>query len=290
MPSLLALARHVRHHPRLEGADWLWDRVRGLYHWVLDPFGRGVSLRVGGHCPVRIPADLTALRWEVSEPEEFACLGRWIGRHPDGLIIDIGCAVGIFSAAALFASGQVDVVGIEPDRVSLAVTRRMTRYAPNRRLRLVHGFISSKPSQTATLDTAVSHTQAAMAQQPVSDDLKDARFRSLRDGGATVPAYRLDDLFAQHVRGRAILIKCDVEGAELDVLMSASQMLRRLQPDILLSVHAWKDFGLPQFGHSKSDVERFLHDHGYRFHVVGIDHEEHWLCQPQERADTLARG
>jgi len=291
MTSLRQLAQRIRHHPRLEMADRLWSLARQPYRWALDPLGRGVSLKAGGHCPVRIPSDMTGYRWEEYEPEEFAYLKEWVAAHPEGLILDVGCSIGIFSAAALFAGDKVTVVAIDPDLASLAVTRRMTRYARGgHRLRLLHGFLARQSSTRLTLDDAAAATGALLAKRSMRGDLETVRYEKLTDPSASaIPAYRLDDLLAERAPQQDMLIKCDVEGAELEVLMGASETLQRLKPDLILSVHSWKDFGLPQYGHRKEDVENFLRHHGYAFECIAIDHEEHWACHHLERQTAPAK-
>ena len=72
-----------------------------------------------------------------------------------------------------------------------------------------------------------------------------------------------------------MLIKIDVEGAELIVLRGASRLLLRNRPAILLSVHP--QF-LASFQQTVGDIAAFLGDHGYRWANLHTDHEEHWWC------------
>ena len=74
---------------------------------------------------------------------------------------------------------------------------------------------------------------------------------------------------------RPCLIKCDVEGAEQIVLEGASEILSQFRPTILVSVHPPY---LPRFGGSVDAIKALLINHGYEIDVIGIDHEEHWLC------------
>ena len=85
-----------------------------------------------------------------------------------------------------------------------------------------------------------------MANSILSGELRSIRYESLNDPNAgSIPSYRLDDLLAKRVANeRAMLIECDVEGAELEVLRGASDTLNRLRPDLMLSIHPHKDFGL----------------------------------------------
>jgi hypothetical protein len=55
--------------------------------------------------------------------------------------------------------------------------------------------------------------------------------------------------------------------------------LTRLKPDLLLSIHPHRDYGLVQYGHTRADVQALLKHHHYEVNCFAIDHEEHWLCQ-----------
>jgi hypothetical protein len=74
-----------------------------------------------------------------------------------------------------------------------------------------------------------------------------------------------------------MLIKIDIEGAEGKALQGASQVMSRLRPTVLLSIH-------PKFliesGSSKEKVLGSLMSQGYRAALLSVDHEEHWWCEP----------
>ena len=99
---------------------------------------------------------------------------------------------------------------------------------------------------------------------------------------ASIPTRRLDDLMAESTFERgSVLIKCDVEGAELLVLRGASGFLRRVSPVLALSVHP---AALPSYGHLKPDVVRYLEKERYVVRLLSVDHEEHWWCEPLEQS------
>lgn len=76
----------------------------------------------------------------------------------------------------------------------------------------------------------------------------------------TVRLDTLDDVLAKRSpTGRVALIKCDVEGHELDVLRGADATLRRHRPAILVECEARH-----LSGHSMADVFRHLGSRGYR--------------------------
>lgn len=274
--NLRRMAQYIRHLPGLERAEWLWAAARGPYHRVLGAGGRGVEVKVGGTAAVRMPPEFSGGAWETFEPEAVAALADWVRRHPGGLVLDIGSSIGIFSAIALFAGDDVEVVAFDPDLASLAAVGRLCAHADGARLRLVHGFVTRAASETASLEQAAARTQAALLRSGIRGEVGTTRYASLTDADAdAVPRWRLDDLLTAPA-GRPTLIKCDVEGAELLVLAGGEALLRRAHPHLLLSVHPP---ALPGYGHSKAEVEAFLRRLGYDIRCLAVDHEEHWWCE-----------
>jgi hypothetical protein len=80
MPSLLSIARAVRHHPALRHADWLWDAVRKPYNALLsstasDKLAVGGPAELCGHAWNEIESDargLTLVECDVPGPDALA--------------------------------------------------------------------------------------------------------------------------------------------------------------------------------------------------------------------------
>jgi FkbM family methyltransferase len=201
---------------------------------------------------------------------------EWTKAHPGGVILDIGCSVGIYSVTALFADPRVEVFAIDADLSSLAATRRLCRYASGDRLHVVCGLIGDQRTSDQTINDAIEETsrQLKMACAPRGDPGTTKYICSTSRETGAIPRYSLDQLFS--IEKRPGLIKCDVEGAELLVLQGARELLARAVPDILLSVHppALEN----DYGHSVVDLQKFLHSAGYKHRVLAVDHEEHWWC------------
>lgn len=283
MSKLRLIAQRIRHLPGLEKAEGLWRILRKPYHAMLCVGGRGVQVMVGGNAAVRMPPEFAGGSWEQYEPEAIATFAQWARSHPAGIVLDVGSSLGIFSAVALFAAPALDVVAFDSDLASLAAARRICQHAQGRRLRLVYGMIADTPTQSASLAAAVAATEAALLDTGVSGDVGTTRYICLVDtDAASIPVHRLDDLFAsEHYDRRPMLIKCDVEGAELLVLQGAQSLLRRVRPALLLSVHPPV---LPAYGHSREQVQAFLENIGYRVRCIAVDHEEHWWCEHEQSA------
>jgi FkbM family methyltransferase len=269
------VARHIRHLPGLKNWDGLWDTVRGPYQRFLNA-GGGVDIVVSNTVTIRIPAEFAGGEWDAYEPASIRLAADWAREHRNGLFLDIGSAAGIFSTVVLFANPDTEVIAFDSDLASLAQTRRFCRHASGT-LRLVYGFVADAGSQ-ATLVEAVASTELELIRANPSGDVGTTRYVCIEDAGfADIPRNTLDDLFDDATLDeRPILIKCDVEGAELLVLRGADGLHHR--PDLLLSVHPP---ALPQHGHTPDDVRAFLERLQYRISVVAIDHEEHWWCRPK---------
>lgn len=279
MRFLRNAAQTIRHLPGLERADWLWKTLRAPYHRVLGAGGHGVKVLVGGSTLVRMPPEYAGATWEAIEPKSLAAFAGWVRRHPGATVVDIGSSVGIFSAVALFADATTNVIAFDADLASVAAVRRMCAHAPGDRLSLVHGFLTdSSGAAGRSLAEAIDATDTALRQKSISGDVGTTRYACLVDPArGDVPLYRLDDLMTVESFGRRpTLIKCDVEGAELLVLMGAQNLLSTLRPTLLLSVHPP---ALPDYGHSPDLVDAFLRRLGYTVQLLDSDHEEHWYCE-----------
>lgn len=278
MSALRRFAQKVRHSPGLERAEGFWRLLRKPYHSLLNAGGRGVKVMVGKNACVRMPADFAGGSWEAHEPEAVSAFSQWISSHPDALVLDIGSSIGIFSAVALFASERCRVIAFDSDLPSIAATRRMCQHAKGERLRVVYGFLAERGTAAGNLSEALAATEERLSKSRVTGEVGTTRYVCLTDDvDHAVPTQSLDALLAG-ATGETVplLIKCDVEGAELLVLQGASQLLAERRPTLLLSIHPQ---ALPEYGHSKQAVEAFLQQQGYDVRLLAVDHEEHWWCE-----------
>jgi FkbM family methyltransferase len=286
MALLRRIAQHIRHQPGLQGAEWLWSALRGPYHKFLDLHGAGVSIAVGSVAHVRMPTEFVGGSWEQFEPASIAAYLHWLRQHPQGIVLDVGCSIGIYSLIALFAADHVSVVAFDSDLASLRAARRMTKYASGDRLQLVLGFIAADPTECDLLAGAIATTSKLI--EGTAPGAEAVRFVCIGDPAAMdLPRRRLDDLFPSGFDGRACLIKCDVEGAEQIVLSGATGLLSYHRPDLLLSVHPAE---LVDYGHSIESLRGFLAQFDYTASTIAVDHEEHWWCCPTGPTDVFRRA
>ena len=276
---LRTIALSIRHAPGLEKLDFLWNLLRGPYHWLSSFGNNGMRVVVGRKFAVRIPPEYSgATRWEDYEPESASKFAEWIAYHTNAIILDVGSAFGVFSVTALFASKESSVIAFDGDLASLKATSRVCQYASGERLQLVYGLISESDVQETTITQAVQRTSQLLKDLPISGDIDTTKYICLHgNSDRHIPLYTLDSLLSEVPSDRPLLLKCDVEGAEFLVLRGAMKILQTHRPTLLISVHP---NALPDYGITKADIELFLQDSHYAWEVIAIDHEEHWWCQP----------
>ena len=268
----------VRHAPGLRSADALWNLLRSPYHRILNAGGQGVEVAIGGACIARIPGELAGGSLDTYEPQAVAAMVDWLRRAHRPLLLDVGSAVGILSVAGLAATPDSEVIAFDSDLSSLKAVERICKHYAASRLTLVHGFISDTHKSGRTLSEASGDTRARIAQSKVTGDPGTTAYVCLdQDHSPDIPTHCLDRLLdAGSLSGRDVILKCDVEGAELLVLQGARKLLESVHPALLLSVHPP---ALPHYGHSVTQVRAYLESFGYQVAILSVDHEEHWWCE-----------
>ncbi len=269
------LARWLRHHPSLKSAGWLWNLLRGPAHAVLSFGNSGVLVQLAADVRIEIPADLVGTtEWESYEPETVACLKHYLSLYPEAFLVDVGSAIGIYSAAAMSLSPQCRVLACDSDLPSLKITERMCGFVSGARLQLIYGFVSNEDSELLSLDELDQKTRSAFKEQHLSGEAGSNAYVCIDGGPEDIPTHSLDNML-KDIEAEQMLIKIDVEGAELFVLQGAEKLLVEKGPNLLVSVHPDT---LPNYGHSRNLVEEFLTERHYMIELIGIDHEEHWFC------------
>jgi FkbM family methyltransferase len=278
--ALLEVSRAVRHAPVLEKLEPLWRLLRPPYRWALDPFARGVRLTLGGR-PVRVPPELLSTNpdWSRYEYETFAALGTWLEATPRRLtLLDVGCSFGVVTSFALQVCPRAEVFAFDSDLVSLRAVEAVVPAPAHARLRRIAGLLGSEPISGQTLAAAIAATESRLPAIDPRAAITQSRFLCFGEAGAdTTPVHQLDALFAGENFPGPVLLKIDVEGAELLVLRGAAELLRRIRPIVLVSIHPQ---ALPKFGQTAADVTGFMTAAGYTTRMLARDHEEHWWCEP----------
>lgn len=163
------------------------------------------------------------------------------------LVIDVGANVGFFSRRfAKWVGDGGRVISIEPEeRNYQSLVSALTREGVLNRVQVLKAVAAAEPG-TSFLEINPIH--------PADHKLS-------RDGaGLPVSAVTLDDLVKETGSLRPALVKIDVQGAEMLVLMGAEAVLREAGPALFIELH---EEGLNKFGTSVSAILDRLSDHGY---------------------------
>lgn len=180
--------------------------------------------------------------------------------RPGDIALDIGAHVGYFTLLFRLAVGETGrVFAFEP----LADTYR----------RLLHNVMINGFSNVLPLPLAVAK-QPGTAFFHINRENEGASSLLGGDGGEQVPVQltSLDNLFRENLSTRPRLMKIDVEGAEMEVLLGAEKWFDRQGPDVVI-VEIGRG-GLAFAGASEWDIRQFFEQRGYRAGVINGNRED----------------
>ena len=197
-------------------------------------------------------------------------LDAWVPRS-GRVFVDVGANVGTWTRwlAPVFEHGHA----VEPDPTALAMLR--ADLPANVTVHPV-GAWSTEMTVTFSRYAQSVHTSAYFGEEGINT--------GPRAGLVNLPCRPLDTL---PIAGPVDFLKCDTEGAEVEVLLGAEQLIRRDRPWLLIEVHSLENC---------LALSRLLAAWGYLFTVIrypGYDTYSHmwyahcWFsCQPVERVDV----
>lgn len=134
---------------------------------------------------------------------------------PGGQFIDIGAHIGSVLGAVHRVAGNADIIAIEADPDKAAFLRRRYPFA-----RVLECAAGERKGQAEFYVYDGGSGYNSLAERPEGTGARKI----------TVPVERLDDLLSDASPG---LIKIDVEGAELGVLIGADSLIARARPVIM---------------------------------------------------------
>jgi len=271
------IAKKIRHNYVFTKSDWIWNILRKPYHAILNFGGQGAPLKVSKYLTIRIPPEYLASDLENYETENVEKLINWVQTNPKGTFLDIGSSMGIMSAIAIHVSNQIQAIAFDSDLNSLKATKNLCQFADGGNLKLIYGLITEKSSNNNSLAEIFFKTENLINSSKVTGMPKSLKYVNIHTNTDTsVPEYSIDEIMCDGEIITPVLIKCDIEGAELLALKGSEKFIERYEPSILLSVHPQI---LPELGKCVTDVALFLDEIGYRYKILSIDHEEHWWCE-----------
>ncbi len=183
---------------------WLHDN-QGLQYLYLEGPQTMLGLKTG----------------EEFEGAEIALLTSAL--PPGGVLIDVGANIGRLTIEAAIAVDGLRVLAVEPvEHTYTALAANITRNG------LASRVIVRRLALSDHVGRGVMTSDLGSANHLVSDNQV--------PGHEQIEITTLDSLLAQQGLDRVDVIKCDVEGAELLVLMGATRTLDTFRPAILVEI------------------------------------------------------
>ena len=176
----------------------------------------------------------------------------------DGVVFDVGAHAG--QMAKLFAVMAPDghVFAFEPGAYALAILRPMVRLKGKGRISIDDIAFGAKPG-TLTLSTPIKRSGSL--------GFGLSHLGQGNEGGKVyshdVTVENVDRYVAAKGLPRLDLIKADIEGWEMQLLLGATETLARLRPVVFLEV---VDTYLARAGDSRAALWAFLRERNYRPH------------------------
>jgi FkbM family methyltransferase len=209
------------------------------------------------------------------EPNEFNYLASYL--KPGMVVVDAGANEGLYT---LFASRRVGgaglVLAVEPSPRELVCLQNNIARNRMTNIRVVPVALSDR--------TGCAMLKLAENEHAGQNTLGEFVYDIQSAGTHEVEQRPLDIVLAQANVSRVDLIKADIEGAELALLMGARETLRRHRPTLLCEMHGTT---LKHQSARAATMLEVLDDFGYRL----LSFEEHTgLPVPWERQQPLSHN
>ncbi len=171
--------------------------------------------------------------------------------------LDVGACHGIFSLVFAHRRPEVTAVAIEPSTVAFRILA--ANAAAQEQVNVVPRQIAcGAAAGTLRMRQVWHHLEAVAAGEPAA---------TTDDGTAVIEApMSTVDALCREMGFQPDLMKIDVEGYEMAVLLGAQETLALHRPRIFLEVHPER---LRQLGHSVAEVVQLLEGLGYGFFGLG---------------------
>jgi FkbM family methyltransferase len=159
------------------------------------------------------------------DPAELNFL--WASLEPGGFAIDVGANVGVYAVTAALRVGPAGrVIAVEAD----------DDYVPRLRGNLERNDLANVEVVAAAAGPTDGEVELIIAADRAFSSIKP--LVAYRGAGAArqVPQVRLDTLWHDAGEPAVGFVKVDVEGAELEVLAGAGELLERCRPALVVEV------------------------------------------------------
>ena len=233
--------------------------------------GRGIKRTIGGS-ELRLPVRLSRFYSTDYEPETVVYLNQTL--KPGDRFFDIGAHIGLFTVlGARLVRPEGQVISFEPTPVTRSALAEVVKLNKCTDVVSIRSeAVSRARGKAQFFDTgeAISVTNSLVRNETTS-------------GRTEVDTISVDEFVGES----DILPDCmkiDVEGAELDVLTGAINVLTSKRPKVRLSLH-------PPFHEDSSrtlgEIWNFLKDVQYEIDDVGVaKFDRNWFCSQPDFFDV----
>lgn len=230
-----------------------------ILHLLYKRFQHNASLMVGGEklsIPLGGAGSLPLLSWRESWKTEII---RRLATIKDGGFVDVGANVGQTLLDFIAACpNQLDrYLGFEPNPVCAAYLEEFRRI---NRLTGCSVIPVGLSDHTTVLPIYLSSNNPADVGGTIIKDLRSMQREEMK----FVPIYRFDYLWEEIGTNTISIIKIDVEGAEMHVLMGMRDSILEFRPYIICEVlHASSPTDLSEYTGRIESLMKLLDEFGY---------------------------
>jgi FkbM family methyltransferase len=176
----------------------------------------------------------------------------------DGVIFDVGAHAGQMTKLFALMAPEGNVFAFEPGAYALSILRPMLRLKGQGRITVEPIAFGAAPG-TLTLSTPIKRSGSlGFGLSHLGQGSEGANVYS-----HDVAVETIDRYVASRGLTRLDLIKADIEGWEMQLLLGAPETLKRLRPVVFLEV---VDSYLARAGDSRSALWAFMRERDYRPH------------------------
>ena len=189
---------------------------------------------------------------------------------PDGsLIVDAGANIGVYSLRMATQKRNAIIVAVEPLGENFVLLKENIEKNGLRNIIPVNVALDRKTGHTKLFYNKAQGTTASFI---IGENTQTEEVRSVR----------LDDLLPElgiDIRDKRLCIKMDVEGAELNVLEGAQNLLKNKNISILMETHPWLL--------APEKLETFLKSHGFETKLLDLN-QPFILARKQSKLHNVA--
>jgi FkbM family methyltransferase len=280
---LFALLRYLRHGPASSALRPLWLLLGRLYRRLIKhvPFFT-VARKIGPYGPFRLSPEFGVSdldNWGNAHNKAFVlCVEACRAKR---CVFDVGANVGFVTlpvTRVLAPDGKL--FAFEPSATNARLLRRHLALNAVSSVSVIETLVGADDLDGVDFyESSLPDSQNSVVLQREYGQLLRAR------GYSHVVRRQLSlDTFCRHSGLAPEVVKIDVEGAEIDALRGARQLLMQKRPLVILSTHPEK---IAFAGQRTDDLFSLLSDVGYEIkdtngkHVQHLDLDE-YIVAPQE--------